>query len=177
MRAAATGLILLFSLATAGAADERAAQRERLFAALAASETAAESYRVADEIWRMWFTPPGEEVALMVDLASHLRIIGDFKASLEVWDRVVAIAPDWPEGWNQRATLHYRMGDYDASLADIEQVLKREPKHFGALAGRAEIEASQGRSEDAAETLRQAVAIHPFIAELELIDKGPGIDL
>jgi len=159
------------------AAEDRAALRERLFAALASAKSEAEADQVAAEIWRMWFTPPGYEVANMVELASHLRIIGNYKASLEVWDRIVAVAPEWPESWNQRATMHYRLGHYDESLADIAEVLKREPKHFGALAGRAEIERLQGRLEDSERTKREAAAIHPWILGRQLVDPGPGTDL
>lgn len=157
--------------------DDRAALRARLFEGLAAARTEVEANEIASEIWDMWFTPPGYEVANMVELASHLRMIGNYKASLEVWDRIVAIAPEWPESWNQRATMHYRMGHYDESLADIAEVLKREPKHFGALAGRAEIERLQGRLEDAEKTSREAAAIHPWILGRPLVDPGPGVDL
>jgi tetratricopeptide (TPR) repeat protein len=169
---------LIASAAGSIAADEdRAAMRARLFDALAAARTEAEANLIAADIWDMWFTPPGYEVANMVELASHLRIIGNYKASLEVWDRIVAIAPEWPEGWNQRATLHYRMGHYDASLADIAETLAREPKHFGALAGRAEIERLQGRLDDSERTLQEAAGIHPWIVGRPLVDPGPGVDL
>lgn len=179
MRALATGFLFLAVLAGAdwAAAEDRAQLRERLFAELAAAETEAEANAVTTEIWRMWFTPPSEEIGAMVDEATHQRIIGNFKAALAIWDAIVIAAPDWSEGWNQRATLHYRMSNYEASLSDIAETLKREPKHFGALAGKAQIELFLGRPEVATETLREAVEIHPWIAGRELIDKGPGVDL
>ena len=169
---------LIASAAGSLAADEnRAALRAELFEELAAAENETDANIVAAQIWDMWFTPPGYEIGNMVELASHLRIIGNYRASLEVWNRIVAIAPEWSEGWNQRATLHYRMGHYEDSLADIAETLKREPKHFGALAGRAEIERLQGRLEDSERTLREAAAIHPWIVGRPLVDPGPGFDI
>ncbi len=60
-------------------------------------------------------------------------------AALDFLDRVTLLDPAFTEGWNRRATLHYTMGDRRKSMADIAEVLKREPRHFGALAGLAGI--------------------------------------
>lgn len=60
-------------------------------------------------------------------------------AALDFLDRVTLLDPGFAEGWNRRATLHYTMGDRRKSMADIAEVLKREPRHFGALAGLAGI--------------------------------------
>lgn len=60
-------------------------------------------------------------------------------AALDFLDRVTLLDPAFAEGWNRRATLHYTMGDRRKSMADIAEVLKREPRHFGALAGLAGI--------------------------------------
>ncbi len=179
MRKLVAGLLFIVGLAISfgAAAEDRAALRERLFAELAASETETEANIVTAEIWRMWFTPPSDEIAGLVDEATRQRLIGNFKAALAIWDAIIVAAPEWSEGWNQRATLHYRMSNYEASLSDIAETLQREPKHFGALAGKAQIELFMGRPELATEALRQAVEIHPWIAGRELIHKGPGVDL
>ncbi|MBW9091275.1 hypothetical protein JNB91_26020 [Rhizobium wenxiniae] len=60
-------------------------------------------------------------------------------AALDFLDRVTLLDPAFTEGWNRRATLHYTMGDRRKSMSDIAEVLKREPRHFGALAGLAGI--------------------------------------
>ncbi|MFX6023288.1 tetratricopeptide repeat protein, partial [Acinetobacter baumannii] len=55
--------------------------------------------------------------------------------ALKLLDSVIKLRPDYTEAWNRRATLHYLRNDYVRSLEDIQQVLAREPRHFGALAG------------------------------------------
>jgi Flp pilus assembly protein TadD len=58
-------------------------------------------------------------------------------------------------------------GDYGRSLADIEQVLKLEPRHWGALSGLAIILNSMERKEEALEVMNRALAVHPFLEKLK----------
>ncbi len=59
----------------------------------------------------------------------------DTDLALQLLDAIIKIKPDYIEAWNRRATLYYMKKDYGHSIADIRQVLKREPRHFGALSG------------------------------------------
>ena len=88
------------------------------------------------QIWQHWFHHDDEEVAaVMNEGGDHLRY-GDLEAALQMFDEAVELAPDFAEAWNRRATVNYHLGRYEASLADIEETLAREPRHFGALFGR-----------------------------------------
>ncbi|NND90976.1 MAG: tetratricopeptide repeat protein [Granulosicoccus sp.] len=60
---------------------------------------------------------------------------GELAEALQVASELVTAAPDYAEAWNKRATIHYLMGNYDASVADIRETLLREPRHFGAISG------------------------------------------
>ena len=71
------------------------------------------------------------------------------------------IAPNYAEGWNQRATLHYMMENYGKSVADIEKTLALEPRHYGALAGLASIQQSIGNDRAALKTWYRALEIYP----------------
>jgi tetratricopeptide (TPR) repeat protein len=69
------------------------------------------------------------------EVGSRAMAIGDVNTALKIFDAIVHKAPNFAEGWNKRATVYYMIGNYEASLADIDHVLELEPHHFGALAG------------------------------------------
>ncbi|WP_105400201.1 MULTISPECIES: hypothetical protein [Neorhizobium] len=82
-------------------------------------------------------------------------------AALDFLDQVTVLDPAFAEGWNRRATLHYTMGDPRKSMADIAEVLKREPRHFGALAGMAGILTEAGKDELALKAWQDYLAVYP----------------
>ena len=69
--------------------------------------------------------------------------------------------PDEAEAWNARATLRYLDDDYDGSMADIAQTLKREPRHLGALIGMASILKVRDKPKEALEVYQRVLTIAP----------------
>ena len=88
-------------------------------------------------------------------------------AALDFLDRVTLLDPAYPEGWNRRATLHYTMGNARKAMADIAEVLKREPRHFGALAGMAGILMEADKDELALKAWEDYLAIYPADREAQ----------
>ncbi|NEV80223.1 tetratricopeptide repeat protein, partial [Rhodopseudomonas sp. BR0C11] len=86
-----------------------------------------------------------------------------FDVALKLLDAVVKLRPDYVEGWNRRATIYYLQNDYMHSLEDIEQVLAREPRHFGALAGLGMIMQELGDDKRALDAFRRALALNPHL--------------
>lgn len=82
-------------------------------------------------------------------------------AALDFLDQVTLLDPAYPEGWNRRATLHYTMGNTRKSMADIAEVLKHEPRHFGAIAGMAGILMESGKDELALKAWEDYLAVYP----------------
>ena len=80
---------------------------------------------------------------------------------------MIARAPDFAEGWNKRATAYYLMGDLDRSLADCEEVVKRNPAHFGALSGFGLIYLQKDDLPKAAEYFEKALAVDPTLIQVE----------
>jgi tetratricopeptide (TPR) repeat protein len=82
-------------------------------------------------------------------------------AALDFLDRVTLLDPAYPEGWQRRATLHYTMGETRKSMADIAEVLRREPRHLGALAGMAGILTEAGKDELALRAWERYLEVYP----------------
>jgi tetratricopeptide (TPR) repeat protein len=81
--------------------------------------------------------------------------------ALATFATIVRRKPAFAEGWNKRATIYFLLGKYSESLKDCDQVLKRNPKHWGALSGAGQIHLQLGHPEQALDFFRRAVAINP----------------
>src|SRR6185312_8139080 len=86
--------------------------------------------------------------------------------ALKLLTAIVKIKPDYVEAWNRRATIYYMKKDYGRSLADIREVLKREPRHFGALSGLGLILQDIGDDKQALEVYRRVLAVYPRIERI-----------
>src|ERR1019366_468948 len=106
-----------------------------LFGALKAAPDEASAKHVEARIWALWLKTPSDTAALLMMRAKAAMDAHQMDVALKLLDAVVKLRPDYIEGWNRRATLYYLQNDYAHSLEDIEQVLVREPRHLGALAG------------------------------------------
>lgn len=162
---------------TCGPLPDRAAERDALFEALAEAETPALGRIAADRVWRFWVEAPDDRAQALIDRIFERRAAYDHEAAQEAAEALVAYCPAYPEGWNQLATVLFLRGRFDASLDAIIETLEREPKHFGALSGRAQILIRQGRARLANEALREAVEIHPWMLDGAAIGPLPGEEL
>lgn len=150
--------------ATAQTQRETAAL-DALFEELRIAPDPATAQGITDQIWIYWTTPSDPMLAARMQDVLALRIKADFPAVIALLDEIVADYPSYAEGWNQRATIHYLLRNFEQSLADIEKVLALEPRHFGALVGRAMIYKEQGKDDLALKDMLAAMAIHPFLVE------------
>lgn len=158
---------------TAAATDEP--DRDALFRRLRDARSEREGRMAEDAVWRMWMAEaPTEAVREAVAEAMRRRESYDFDRALAILDGVVADAPAYAEGWNQRAFIRFLKDDFDGSLEDIERTLALEPLHFAALAGKAMILMRQGRMELGQTALRRAVEIHPWLKERSMLIPPPG---
>ena len=149
-------------------ADQNDPALSRLFDALAASQSVEEAAGYEREIWARWMQSGSDAVDR--DLARGISAMdrGDARAAMAAFNAVIAAAPDFAEGWNKRATLHWVMGNHAESVADIDHTLALEARHFGALSGLSMIRESQHRPFEALEALERVVAIHPQLPQLQL---------
>ncbi|MEP9372838.1 hypothetical protein [Mesorhizobium sp. KR1-2] len=125
------------------------------------NEKAAE--RVAARIQEQWEKSGSASIDLMMQWSKKAMEAEKFDVALDFLDQVVTLAPDYAEGWDRRATVHFLMGNYGKSMSDIEHVLVLEPRHFGALAGMAEIMEKTGRKQLALEAWQRVLDVYPML--------------
>ena len=143
-----------------------------LFGALKAAPDEASAKHVEARIWALWLQTPSDTAALLMMRAKTAMDAQQVDVALKLLDAVVKLRPDYIEGWNRRATLYYLKNDYAHSLEDIEQVLVREPRHFGALAGLGMIMQDLGDEKRALDAFRKALAINPHLDKVPELVKS-----
>src|SRR6201747_522805 len=153
-----------------------------LFGALKAAPDEASAKHVEARIWALWMQTPSDTAALLMMRAKVAMDAQQMDVALKLLDSVVKLRPDYVEGWNRRATLYYLKNDYAHSLEDIEQVLVREPRHFGALAGLGMIMQDIGDEKRALDAFRKALALNPHLEKVPelvktLTEKVEGRDI
>ena len=143
------------------------------FQKLRAAQHPAAASVAEQEIWRLWFIGPNESITDQLGKASEALRQGDYASAEALLTRLILKAPNHAEIWNQRAFARFLQLKFEESLRDIERVLALEPRHFGALAGRARIEAQLGRQDDASRTMGEVGVIHPWMARMGPIPADP----
>ncbi len=143
-----------------------------LYGKLAAASDADEAKGLATLIANIWMRSGSDTANLLMQRAAKAQATNAYPVALDLLGKVVELQPNWAEAWNRRATVRFLAGDLDGSMADVEHVLKLEPKHFGALQGMGMILQRTGFDKQALEVYRRALAIYPHQPELkETIDK------
>jgi len=159
--------LALAGLAAADEAKDKAAL-DALFAELRLAPSPEAAHQIDQRIWIYWTTPSDSKLATRMGEALAARRTGDIPGAIVLLTRLIEDYPTYAEAWNQRATMFYLINDFDASLADIEKVLEYEPRHFGALSGRAMIYLQQGKRALAIKDMAAALELHPFLNERQL---------
>ena len=139
---------------------------DRLFEALKVAPDDESAKYVENRIWAMWIATDSDTTTLLMSRVKAAVDAKDLDLGIKLLTAIIEIKPDYIEAWNRRATLYYMKKDFDDSLADIHEVLKREPRHFGALSGLGMIMQELGDDKHALEAFRRAVAVHPHLEHI-----------
>lgn len=144
-----------------GNADQSDERLQGLFERLKTAPDPMEAKRIEAAIWRIWLDSGQEEMNVVMEQGIQAMGMGRLAEAIAVFDRVVSALPDFAEGWNKRATVHYLNGNYTASVADIERTLALEPRHFGAISGMGLIFMARGDEAGALRAFEAVLEIHP----------------
>lgn len=140
---------------------------DALFAALKRERDPEAANKIAIEIISYWNASGSATVDLLMQWANSAINEKRNAAALDFLDQAIVLKPDYVAVWNQRATLHYTLGNYRKAMADINHVLAIEPRHFGALAGMAAILGEQGSDEMALKAWERYLEIYPADREAQ----------
>jgi tetratricopeptide (TPR) repeat protein len=138
-----------------------AEERADLYARLAASKDADETSGIITRLLHLYSESGSDTADLLLKRARQAIGVENYSDALKILDATVALQPDWAEGWNARATARYLDDDYNGSMADIAQTLKREPRHIGALMGMGMILEARDKREDALKVYERVLEIAP----------------
>ena len=119
-------------------------------------------------LWLLWTRSGDAEVDGLMARATDEMQAGRYADAISLLDQIVKKKPEFAEGWNRRATVHYLAGDLQKSIADCDEVLKRNPGHFGALSGLGQIYLQLQDDAKALDAFRRALAVNPNMVGVEM---------
>jgi tetratricopeptide (TPR) repeat protein len=161
---------------------DKAQNLDRLFEALKVAPDDESAKYVENRIWAIWMASTSDTANVLMSRVKTAVDAQDFDLAIKLLDAIIDIKPDFVEAWNRRATVYYAKKEFARALADIRQVLAREPRHFGALSGLGIILEEIGDDKHALDVFRRALAIHPHLERIpdlvkKLSDKIDGRDI
>ena len=151
--------LLFFSSANS---EERELELNKLFNQLKNNSDASMAFEVEMKIWNIWSTHPSQEnLTQLLANGSNLMTQHKLNKAYETFSKVISLDPNWAEGWNKRATALYILGRYKESQEDINEVLKLEKRHFGALSGQGLVQIELKNYERAINSYKEVQKIYP----------------
>jgi tetratricopeptide (TPR) repeat protein len=153
-----------------------------LFGALKVAPDEESAKLVENRIWALWLASGSDTANLLMTRVKEAVDSNDLDLAIKLLDSIIKLRPKYVEAWNRRATIHYMKKDFGGALQDIHQVLKLEPRHFGAMSGLGMILNEFGDEKQALEVFRRALAVNPHLPKIEemvksLTEKVEGRDI
>ena len=145
-----------------GATSPTSAERlDALFKDLKREASPEKAAEIASEIGSEWGESGSATVDLLMLWAGDAMAKNNSAAAFDMLEQAIILKPDYAEAWNRRATLNYTTSAYGKSLSDIEQTLRLEPRHFGALMGLGMILEETDRKQKALDAYMRVLEIYP----------------
>ena len=141
--------------------EARTERLDELFDELSRTRSPSAARLIEGRIWSEWMQSGSRTIDFLMGAAARAAQGGNHALAFDHLDHIIVLVPDYAEAWNRRATLHFMVGSYDASVRDIEETLSREPRHFGALSGLGQIMLRLDRPSDAREAFQRTLDVYP----------------
>ncbi len=162
-------LRVIFSLSEIEPIEALPEDLDGLFRRLREDAAAADAWHIEDSIWEMWTAHPDADAVALMTKAITAIASRHWEEAQTLLDDLVRAQPLWPEAWNKRATCAFLRGDDESSARDIRRTLQLEPRHFGALAGFAQICLRHGEAASALIAVEAALHVHPHLTQMRIL--------
>ena len=150
-------------------ADQNDPRLNNLFKKLNETENQDEIRNLISDIWNIWYEVDDPKVIEYFEKGIQAMNLRNYPLAIRFFTNLIEEDPNFAEGWNKRATVHFMLGNFDESMKDIIKTLELEPRHFGALDGMGLIFIHQGQFQEAIEVYDKMLEIFPF--STKTIDK------
>ena len=154
-------LSLLF-VSKVAIADQNDPRLNNLFKKLNETENQDEIRNLISDIWNIWYEVDDPKVIEYFEKGIQAMNLRNYPLAIRFFNNLIEEDPNFAEGWNKRATVHFMLGNFDESMKDIIKTLELEPRHFGALDGMGLIFIHQGQFQEAIEVYDKMLEIFPF---------------
>ena len=164
--------------------EERELELNQLFNQLKNNSNTSMAFEIEKKIWKIWSIHPsndrrGYRLSELLAQGSFLIAEKELNKAYEIFSQIILVDPNWAEAWNKRATVLYMLGRYQESQEDIDEVLKLEKRHFGALSGQGLVQTELKNYDKAINSYKEVQKIYPsmqapklMIPKLEELIKG-----
>jgi len=112
-------------------------------------------------MWQVWSRSGDPAIDQLLAKGLEQMQAREAEQAVTTFSEIIQRKPEFAEGWNKRATVYYMLGEYQKSLADCDEVMKRNPYHFGALAGYSQIYIRLEYYDRALDYARRALEVNP----------------
>ena len=143
-------------------ADQNDPRLNNLFKKLYETENQEEIRDLISDIWNIWYEVEDPKVIEYFKKGIQAMNVRNYPLAIRSFDNLIEEDPNFAEGWNKRATVHFMMGNFDESMKDIIKTLELEPRHFGALDGMGLIFIHKGQFQQAIDVYDKMLEIFPF---------------
>ncbi|HEX7775722.1 MAG TPA: tetratricopeptide repeat protein [Parvibaculum sp.] len=150
---------------------------DTLFNELARARSVQESKALEGTIFSIWMQSGSPSIDILMSHGLDAFAAKDYDRALFYFNEVVALKPDFVEGWDKRAAIFYIEDKYAEALKDLEHVLQLEPRHFSAMGGLAVILNELGDKRGALDVYRRALKINPYLDGAAQAEKSLSIDV
>ena len=166
-------LALILFASISYAEDNYKIELDNLFNQLKTTTSSTTAKSIETKIWDLWTTHPSEEsLTNLLAKGSYYMSQNQLTSAHNVFSKAIELDPKWAEAWNKRATVLYLMGSYELSQNDIDEVLKLEKRHFGALSGQGMVQTALKNYQKAIDSYIEAHKVYPAMkTPLIMIEK------